>query len=462
MQIYDRIVSTSSSSSVSNSSHSKSYYEHLLKTATNYDAWCEAATKLDEIDGLDHWKREVASPDYDHELIKTRLDQLRQIRKANKGQSAMIFALRTSLARNLGDMGNPKVRTQPNVCLCMMERDFLIIILFGEHRIQLYSYSRVGTKDLTCEYIDEVVKQLNWICDEPADPDDDPHLDLKAKHDFFMNIRQSFGRTALLLSGGGTLGMSFVVFHVQMSWHNNHMNLCVCVDYIGLNHIGVIKCLHEAQLLPRIISGASSGSIMASLVCTKTSDELPSMFDPSLVRLVSLLWLLSRPLYRCQHVYIIRMCLPETVCPTPRTPVSIVWWYKTSCLTSRSSKKPCEPTWVTWHFRRHSTELASFWTLLSAHPPCMTCLDFWTTLRHPMWYVISVLWRVYLLIFPLFIAYLVCSVSLNRNIFSSLVLTLNTVLLRALCLYSMDPRLCLPKIRTETLCHGTQMVSVYI
>ncbi|OAD09001.1 hypothetical protein MUCCIDRAFT_20383, partial [Mucor lusitanicus CBS 277.49] len=198
-----------------------------LKTATNYDAWCEAATKLDEIDGLDHWKREVASPDYDHELIKTRLDQLRQIRKANKGQSAMIFALRTSLARNLGDMGNPK----------------------------LYSYSRVGTKDLTCEYIDEVVKQLNWICDEPADPDDDPHLDLKAKHDFFMNIRQSFGRTALLLSGGGTL---------------------------GLNHIGVIKCLHEAQLLPRIISGASSGSIMASLVCTKTSDELPSMFDPSL------------------------------------------------------------------------------------------------------------------------------------------------------------------------------------
>ncbi|EPB86968.1 hypothetical protein HMPREF1544_06186 [Mucor circinelloides 1006PhL] len=222
MQIYDRIVSSSS--------HSKSYYEHLLKTAANYDEWCEAATKLDEIDGLDHWKREMASPDYDHELIKTRLDQLRHIRKTNKGQSAMIFALRTSLARNLGDMGNPK----------------------------LYSYSRVGTKDLTCEYIDEVVKQLNWICDEPADPDDDPNLDLKAKHDFFMNIRQSFGRTALLLSGGGTL---------------------------GLNHIGVIKCLHEAQLLPRIISGASSGSIMASLVCTKTNDELPSIFDPSLVRL---------------------------------------------------------------------------------------------------------------------------------------------------------------------------------
>lgn len=142
----------------------------------------------------------------------------------------MIFALRTSLARNIGDMGNSK----------------------------LYSYSRVGTKKLTSEYIEEVVKQLNWICDEPSDPENDPNLDLKTKHDFFMNIRQSFGRTALLLSGGGTL---------------------------GLNHIGVIKCLYENQLLPRIISGASSGSIIASLVCTRTIDELPSIFDPSQVRL---------------------------------------------------------------------------------------------------------------------------------------------------------------------------------
>jgi hypothetical protein len=116
----------------------------------------------------------------------------------------------------------------------------------------------VGTKKLTSDYIEEVVKQLNWICDEPADVAEG--LDLKTKHDFFMNIRQSFGRTALLLSGGGTL---------------------------GLNHIGVIKCLYEHNLLPRIISGASSGSIMASFVCTKTEDELPNTFDPCLYRHVS-------------------------------------------------------------------------------------------------------------------------------------------------------------------------------
>lgn len=80
-----------------------------MKVASTYEEWCDSATKLDEIDGLDRWKREMASPDYDYELVKARLDQLRNIRKTNKGQSAMIFALRTSLARNLGDMGNPKV-----------------------------------------------------------------------------------------------------------------------------------------------------------------------------------------------------------------------------------------------------------------------------------------------------------------------------------------------------------------
>ncbi|KAI8364743.1 acyl transferase/acyl hydrolase/lysophospholipase [Radiomyces spectabilis] len=214
---------------LANASNPKAYYNHLLTVATNYEQWAEAASILDDIDGLNAWKQDPRSSDYDWELIQTRLDQLRTVR-LQQSQSAMIFALRTSLARNLGDMGNPK----------------------------LYCHSRVGTKDLISSYIDQVIRQLNWICDEPADEKEEPDLDLKFKHDFFMNIRQSFGRTALLLSGGGTL---------------------------GLNHIGVIKCLHRARLLPRIISGASSGSIIAALVCTKTDEEIPHMFDPLSVKL---------------------------------------------------------------------------------------------------------------------------------------------------------------------------------
>ncbi|KAI9284620.1 acyl transferase/acyl hydrolase/lysophospholipase [Umbelopsis sp. AD052] len=206
------------------------YYKHLLTVATNYDQWAEAATILDQLEGLEDWKKDPKSDVYDWELLQTRVEQLRNVRASND-QLSMIFALRTSLARNLGDMGCSK----------------------------LYSYTNIGTKDLISEYIDEVVTQLNWICDEPATIIEDGKVfDLKAKYDFFLNIRQSFGRTSLLLSGGGTL---------------------------GLNHIGVIKCLYESKLLPRIISGASSGSIMAALLCTRTEEEIPQLFDPLSVKL---------------------------------------------------------------------------------------------------------------------------------------------------------------------------------
>jgi len=44
-------------------------------------------------------------------------------------------------------------------------------------------------------------------------------------------------------------------------------------------HLGVIKALFQQGVLPRIFSGSSAGSLIASLVCTRTDEELPSMFD---------------------------------------------------------------------------------------------------------------------------------------------------------------------------------------
>jgi TAG lipase/steryl ester hydrolase/phospholipase A2/LPA acyltransferase len=56
----------------------------------------------------------------------------------------------------------------------------------------------------------------------------------------------------LLLSGGGTLGM---------------------------NHVGVLAALMERNMLPRIISGTSAGSIVAGVCCTRTDDELPQLLN---------------------------------------------------------------------------------------------------------------------------------------------------------------------------------------
>jgi hypothetical protein len=58
--------------------------------------------------GLDEWKKDPKSDEYDWELVQNRLNQLRIVRdQANP--STMIFQLRTSLARNLGDMDKSQV-----------------------------------------------------------------------------------------------------------------------------------------------------------------------------------------------------------------------------------------------------------------------------------------------------------------------------------------------------------------
>jgi predicted acylesterase/phospholipase RssA len=43
--------------------------------------------------------------------------------------------------------------------------------------------------------------------------------------------------------------------------------------YIGFFHLGVLRTLVNARLLPRVISGASTGSVMASLICTLNEQD---------------------------------------------------------------------------------------------------------------------------------------------------------------------------------------------
>src|SRR3989338_1124212 len=78
------------------------------------------------------------------------------------------------------------------------------------------------------------------------------------KFNFFRDTSHAFGRSALLLSGGASLGMY---------------------------HFGVIKALWERKLLPRIISGASAGSIVACLVGVMKDEEMHIAFEPGSIRL---------------------------------------------------------------------------------------------------------------------------------------------------------------------------------
>lgn len=127
------------------------------------------------------------------------------------------------MTRNLGDMGN----------------------------IKLYKHSRIGTKDLIEAYISSALATLDALLDVSAKCKCDG-LESKYILEQVIFARQSFGRSALLLSGGATFGM---------------------------NHIGVLKALWDAHLLPRIISGASAGSIVCAVTCTRTDEEIPDLLS---------------------------------------------------------------------------------------------------------------------------------------------------------------------------------------
>jgi TAG lipase/steryl ester hydrolase/phospholipase A2/LPA acyltransferase len=119
-------------------------------------------------------------------------------------------------------------------------------------QLQLYKHSHIGTKALIERYIASAQKTLTALLEVSAKQGSSCPINSNTLVEQLLLARQSFGRSALLLSGGGTFGM---------------------------NHIGVVKCLWQSRLLPRIISGASAGSIVCAVLCTKTDAEIPQVLE---------------------------------------------------------------------------------------------------------------------------------------------------------------------------------------
>ncbi|KAG5983895.1 hypothetical protein E4U55_006806 [Claviceps digitariae] len=192
-----------------------------MKSAETYQHWTAAASELDQLDGNDRWKHDTADGDYDFLLIQERLRALDEAR-ARGDVRATMHLIRTELNRDLGGMGN----------------------------VDLYRHSYVGTKKLIERYVDSAIQSIDALVSQSTVK----HHDVQVKDllEAMLYSRQSFGRSALLLSGGGTFGMT---------------------------HIGVLKALFEQQLLPRIISGASAGSIVCAVMCTKTDQEIPELIE---------------------------------------------------------------------------------------------------------------------------------------------------------------------------------------
>lgn len=193
--------------------------ERILATkqhAMSYDEWSYAGLRLDELTDKTKWKQKVESNLYDYKLIRELTTKLREKRLA-EDYSELLYTIRTSWVRNLGNMGN----------------------------VNLYRHSHVGTKFLTDQYLNESRLAIDALLHQ-SDLDDGYVLGI------LQQTRRNIGRTALVLSGGGTF---------------------------GLFHIGVLSTLFELDLLPRVISGSSAGAIVASILSVHHKDEIPELLE---------------------------------------------------------------------------------------------------------------------------------------------------------------------------------------
>lgn len=193
--------------------------EKALANAASYDQWKRAAKEWDILRGLDKWKRSDRSRRYDFVSIRKRLDQLRSFRQSGDNQG-LLYTLNEGIHGNMGGMGNP----------------------------MLYTHAKYGTKELITDYIGELSEAMEYIVSDKVDD-----ISYEEKVDFIRRASICCGRSALMLSGSGTL----LYFH-----------------------LGVVKALLEEGLLPSIMSGSSGGSIISAILGTHAPGELEELMDP--------------------------------------------------------------------------------------------------------------------------------------------------------------------------------------
>lgn len=194
--------------------------EQRLADAKSFEEFERLGLAIDRLNGMESWKEDDESSLYDWHGLRRRLEYLQSLPYNEDGIQELKRQLRAGLTRNAGGATDPR----------------------------LHSACKIGTKKLIERYVQFVCDSLHYMCDG----DFGDTFALEEKFAYFYETRQAFGRSALCLSGGATL---------------------------GLYHLGVIKVLHEHNLLPRVISGSSVGSIIASFLATRRDDELPDLFE---------------------------------------------------------------------------------------------------------------------------------------------------------------------------------------
>jgi predicted acylesterase/phospholipase RssA len=187
-----------------------------LAEAEDYEEWYGLAQEYDLLSGGAEWREMDKSEDYPFSLLYEHLHQINRLLQ-QRHYPLLITFLQESLHRTLGELSSPI----------------------------LYRYALCGTKKLIERYLTTVANTIELLCSE-----DIPGISLQQKLELLNASERNFGRSALMLSGGGTF---------------------------GIYHIGVVKTLHEHRLLPSVICGSSMGSIIAGLLAVNNDEELDAL-----------------------------------------------------------------------------------------------------------------------------------------------------------------------------------------
>jgi len=181
------------------------------------DDWMDLAEQIDHVQGNDMWRTDPTCPLYEQTRITARIDEYIHLMR-RRDIFELMFVLRGSIGRNK----------------------------FGLLHEGLFSKALSGSKVLVETYHNVVCAALDFVCDATVSETDEMPIPTDTRLAFFNETRHAYGRTALLLSGGAAL---------------------------GFYHVGVVRALISNRLLPRVIGGASAGSIVCAMLGTRTDEE---------------------------------------------------------------------------------------------------------------------------------------------------------------------------------------------
>ncbi|ETK84065.1 hypothetical protein L915_10924 [Phytophthora nicotianae] len=188
----------------------------LMKTTKSYREWKQMAQYLDVLEGKDNWKTIIHAQDTEHcDFVQMRRNVETLTRALDGGNvDELRYVVASVVMRNELGIDSPSLHLECNS----------------------------GTKIAISKYNALVIRALDTLAE--VSDEKFPHAE---KVRFFRRMKQSFGSTALCLSGGGSIAMY---------------------------HMGVIRALLDANVLPNVISGSSGGPITAAFTACKTNEEL--------------------------------------------------------------------------------------------------------------------------------------------------------------------------------------------